>query len=68
MANTVVLERVFRHKGNVLPDINKHFSVNKVVEFYSLTYPEMTNSHIEEVGIEGNNIVYEIKTVAGTKG
>lgn len=67
------LEREFRfEKDNgtkvKLPDPNKDFSVQEVLQFYSGQYPELTTANFESPVVEGKKAVYDISTTVGTKG
>ena len=69
MALTVQgLTRVFKHEGKTLDDPNSDFSVDEVMGFYSVRYPELTTATIHGPEVEGDKAVYEFKTVVGTKG
>lgn len=68
MANVNVLSRIFKFKEKNLEDINPSFSPEQILSFYSNTYPELTNAHLIDIGVNGKNYEYEFKTVAGTKG
>lgn len=66
------LERKFSFKKNSktveLPDPNKDFSAEEVMQFYSTQHPELTTSTIDGPAIDGTNACYEFKTTVGTKG
>lgn len=66
------LEREFRfkHKGTDAPlsDPNPEWSPERVLQFYSNLYPELTTAKISNSEYEGDKIVYEISTTIGTKG
>jgi PRTRC genetic system protein C len=62
------LKRVFKLGDQNLPDPNPKFTEKAVMEFYANQYPELTNASIGVPEYEGNQVIYEFKTVAGTKG
>lgn len=51
-----------------LPDPNREFSAEEVIQFYSTQHPELTTCTIDGPKIEGDAAVYEFKTTVGTKG
>ena len=63
------LQRVFKiRKGSSeieLADPDNSLSPNEVMDFYSMTYPELT---VQGPVIENDTAVYEFKTTIGTKG
>lgn len=66
------IKRVFKLKkgGNMLQldDPNPDMSPNEVMDFYSMTYPELTTATLHGPVIEEDCAVYEFKTTIGTKG
>ncbi len=66
------LKRLFKIKKDgkfiELPDPNKEFTTDEVMNFYSNQYPELTTSTIDGPKVEGDSAVYEFKTTIGTKG
>lgn len=66
------IQRVFEIEQNgvkiQLEDPNASFSANDVRDIYTAQYAELLNSTIINRGIENDKLVYEFKTVAGTKG
>ena len=66
------LQRVFKFKKDsmelVLDDPNSELSVNEVMDFYSMTYPELTTATVHGPEIEDDRAVYEFKTTIGVKG
>lgn len=66
------LERQFKFKRDgkevILPDPNKEFSVQEVIQFYSGQHAELTTCTIDGPKIEGDKQLYEFKTTIGTKG
>ncbi|HXR84292.1 MAG TPA: PRTRC system protein C [Hanamia sp.] len=55
-------------KSIELADTNPDFSPEEVIQFYSVSHPELTTSTIDGPKIEGDAAVYEFKTTVGTKG
>ena len=66
------LKRVFKLKKNGetlrLDDPNPEMVVNDVMDFYSMTYPELTTATPHGPVMEDDCAVYEFKTTIGTKG
>lgn len=66
------LKRVFKLKknGETLrqDDPNPEMTVNNVMDFYSMTYPELTTATPHGPVMEDDCAVYEFKTTIGTKG
>lgn len=66
------LKRVFKLKKNGetlrLDDPNPEMAVNEVMDFYSMTYPELTTATPHGPVMEDDCAVYEFKTTIGTKG
>ncbi|HIW43561.1 MAG TPA: PRTRC system protein C [Candidatus Prevotella stercoripullorum] len=66
------LKRVFKLKKNGetlrLDDPNPEMAVNDVMDFYSMTYPELTTATPHGPVMEDDCAVYEFKTTIGTKG
>ena len=66
------LKRVFKLKKNgetlKLDDPNPEMAVNDVMDFYSMTYPELTTATPHGPAMEDDCAVYELKTTIGTKG
>lgn len=66
------LKRVFKLKKNGetlrLDDPNPEMAVNDVMDFYSMTYPELTTATPHGPVMENDCAVYEFKTTIGTKG
>ena len=55
------LQRVFKiRKGSLSP--------NEVMDFYSMTYPELTTASVHGPECEDDSVVYRFKTTIGTKG
>ena len=51
-----------------LGDPNPEMTVNNVMDFYSMTYPELTTATPHGPVMEDDCAVYEFKTTIGTKG
>lgn len=66
------LKRVFKmKKGNsvlTLNDPDADMSLNEVMDFYSMTYPELTTATLHGPELEEDMAVYEFKTTIGVKG
>ena len=66
------LKRVFKLKKNGetlrLDDPNPEMAVNDVMDFYSMTYPDLTTATPHGPVMEDDCAVYEFKTTIGTKG
>ena len=67
-----------RHYEHTLPNIrgslsntydpNNELSVNEVMDFYSMTYPELTTATVHGPEWEEDKAVYRFKTTIGVKG
>lgn len=66
------LTREFRFTKNgktvTLPDPNREFTAQEVIQFYSNQHPELTTCTVDGPKIENDKQVYEFKTTIGTKG
>lgn len=66
------LKRVFKlKKGNTtltLDDPDSKMTLTEVMDFYSMTYPELTTATVHGPEFEEDRVVYEFKTTIGTKG
>lgn len=62
------LTRVFKHDKNTLDDPNPDFTIDEVMGFYSVRYPELTTASVSGPEVDGDKAIYEFKTVVGTKG
>lgn len=66
------LTRVFYlSKGNTeleLGDPDESMSLNEVMDFYSMTYPELTTATVHGPEIKNDRAVYQFKTTIGVKG
>ena len=51
-----------------LADPDPSMSPEAVMKFYASDYPELINSTVGAPSYEGDSIVFEFKTVVGTKG
>ena len=49
-------------------DRNSSLSVNEVMDFYSMTYPELTTATVHGPEWEEDKAVYRFKTTIGVKG
>jgi PRTRC genetic system protein C len=58
-------------KGNEkvsLADPNPDMTPSEVLQFYSHSYPELTNGSVSAPDVKSNKIVYTVSTVVGKKG
>ena len=55
-------------KELVLSDPDSSLSVNEVMDFYSMTYPELTTATVHGPEWEEDKAVYRFKTTIGVKG
>ncbi|VWD45457.1 hypothetical protein BLA50215_05707 [Burkholderia lata] len=62
------LAREFSYNGAKLADPAPAFTLQQVRDFYSQTYPELTNAEIEGPVIKGSRNVYTFRRAVGTKG
>jgi PRTRC genetic system protein C len=62
------LKRKYVFNNNELIDPNPEFSNTEVAEFYSGTYPELTNAAIKIKEKNENEIIYEFKTKISENG
>lgn len=66
------LKRVFQlKKGSAtleLDDPDSSLSLNEVMDFYSMNYPELTTATVQGPEIENDRAVYQFKTTIGVKG
>ncbi|WP_063800700.1 PRTRC system protein C [Burkholderia cepacia] len=62
------LAREFAYNGAKLADPAPTFTLQQVRDFYSQTYPELTNAEIEGPVVKGNRNVYTFRRAVGTKG
>lgn len=66
------LQRIFKFKKDskelVLSDPDSSLSVNEVMDFYSMTYPELTTATVHGPEWEEDKAVYRFKTTIGVKG
>ena len=63
-----IYEGVYRILTLVLDDPNSELSVNEVMDFYSMTYPELTTATVYGPEWEDDKAVYRFKTTIGVKG
>lgn len=68
---TTEIQRVFKmnigETIETLTDPNPLMTANEVCDFFSGQYPELTNATIENKGLIDDLLVYEFKTILGTK-
>jgi len=62
------IERVFEVGGTRLVDPNPEWSLEKVADHYSASYPELVTGRFEESQIDGAEQVYTMKRSVGAKG
>lgn len=66
------LKRVFKMKKDntvlTLNDPDADMSLNEVMDFYSMTYPELTTATVHGPELDEDMAVYEFKTTIGVKG
>ena len=66
------IKRVFKlKKGNntlKLDDPNPDMLPVEVMDFYSMTYPELTTASVYGPECEDDSVVYRFNTTIGTKG
>lgn len=71
LAVTGMDRRFTFRKNNIninLADPNPDFSPEEVMNFYSMTYPELTTATVGAAEIEEDSVVYSFTTTVGTKG
>ena len=51
-----------------LPDPDRNMTPDQVMQFYSVTYPELVTSNCTGPVYEGDTIKYTFKSTVGTKG
>lgn len=72
MLRSNILPRVFIHKENgqeiLLSDPNENLSPEAVLNFYSPTYPILTNARIVGPEIKNDRLQYRFESTMGTKG
>jgi len=51
-----------------LPEINKDMSPQEVMDYYSLTYPELTSALVDGPHVKGDHVQYRFITKLGEKG
>lgn len=66
------VKRVFQLTKNgkitELEDLSADLKAEDIKDLYSTQYPELVNATIINKGIENDKVVFEFKTIAGTKG
>ena len=60
MATATTLTRVFRFGATDLPDPDPDLTYEQVLEFYREQYPTLRYGKCEEVGVEGDLLVYQL--------
>ena len=65
---TTTLTRSFIYNGTAIPDPSPTATPEKCLEILSLSYPDLTNASIEAPKLADGKMVYNLKTVVGTKG
>lgn len=68
MAEVQQLDRVFKHKEQVLPDPDAKMSTDEVLDFYSAQFPELNNAKVSGPVVIDDKLQYEFSTSVGTKG
>ncbi len=69
MALSVIgLKRVFKLEDKELDDPNQDFTVDEVMGFYSVKYPELTTATVTGPEVKEDTAIYSFKTTVGTKG
>jgi PRTRC genetic system protein C len=72
MLQTTQLERIFIHKENGqevrLTDPNEAMNPDMVLNFYTGTYPILTNARIVGPEIRDDRLQYRFESTMGTKG
>lgn len=67
-----ILKRVFVMEDGknkvTLADPNRNMTPDQVLQFYSNTYPQLTNSAVHGPEYKGDTVSYMFKTTVGTKG
>lgn len=63
------MSTVWHPKGyDLSSDPDSSLSVNEVMDFYSMTYPELTTATVHGPEWEEDKAVYRFKTTIGVKG
>lgn len=66
------LKRGFKMKKNnsvlILNDPDTNMSLTEVMDFYSMTYPELTTATLHGPELTEDMVIYEFKTTIGVKG
>lgn len=63
-----IYEGVYRILTMELADPDSNMSPSEVMDFYSMTYPELTTATVHGPEWENDRTVYRFKTTIGTKG
>lgn len=62
-------KRVFKYKGQELPDLDKKLSPEEIVKAYAETHPELTNASPGSPNIQDDGtVVYDIAVTTGRFG
>ncbi len=62
------LQRRFKFNDETLPDPDPTMSVDEVLSYYSLKYPELTTATVKQPELGEEYADYEFTTTVGTKG
>ena len=68
MAESIKLVREFKHGDITLQDPGEEMSKEDVLDFYSVQYPELTNSHVTGPTVIEDKLQFVFSTSVGTKG
>ncbi|ARM86155.1 PRTRC system protein C [Marinobacter salarius] len=59
-ATATELERTFRLGATDLPDLDPDLTPEQILEAYKEQYPNLRYGKVQEVGIEGDVLVYQL--------
>ena len=62
------IERVFEVGGTRLVDPNPEWTLERVEDHYSASYPELVTGRFEKSELDGAEQVYTLKRAVGAKG
>jgi PRTRC genetic system protein C len=68
MGTSRQLERVFKYKDEVLPDVSGSMTELQIAKYYSDKHPALANATVEGPIIEDGKAVYTFTANLGTKG
>ena len=68
MITAEAMTRHFQYGEIELPDPNPSLSPSEVRDFYSATYPELNNAHVEGPTVKGARQVFTLEVSYGSKG